>query len=421
MNNPVFEKIKQCVEYVKENAKFKPKVGLVLGSGLGNYARHMRVVSEIPYSDIPGFPVSTVKGHDGKFLFGYIDSVPCVIMKGRIHYYEGYSMSDVVLPVRVMSAIGVEYLVLTNAVGAVNKSYKPGDFMVIEDHISSFIPSPLIGENLDEMGTRFPDMSDVYNKELRGIIDTAGEQCGINLQHGILSQFTGPQYESKAEVDMMRILGADACGMSTVCEAIAAHHAGIKVCGISFISNMACGAGDGKLDHKEVQEMADAHSQDFETLISAVVSGIGKKMEDDRDTIERFIPGHEHSYKGALAEIENGRKESHWMWYIFPQLRGLGMSDTAWWYGIKDLEEAKEYIEHPILGAHLLEITEAVLKHAGEVTAAAMFGFPDDLKLRSCMTLFELVSNNSIFGEVLDAFYDGKRDENTLELLKEKE
>ncbi|WP_277406021.1 purine-nucleoside phosphorylase [Lacrimispora xylanisolvens] len=255
--NDVYEKLLSCLKSVREKTDFVPEVALILGSGLGEYAEEIEVAATIDYKDIEGFPVSTVAGHKGRFIFGYVNKVPVVIMQGRVHFYEGYPMTDVVLPTRLMGLMGAKTLFLTNASGGVNKEFKPGDFMLLKDHIATFVPSPLIGTNIGELGTRFPDMSDIYRKELRSVIKEAAKEEGIELQEGIYLQLTGPAYESPAEVQMCRILGADAVGMSTACEALAANHMGMKVCGISCITNMACGIIDQPLSHAEVQETAD--------------------------------------------------------------------------------------------------------------------------------------------------------------------
>lgn len=269
--NAVYEKLMNCYACVREKTRFVPKVAIVLGSGLGDYAEQIRVEAEVPYSEIHGFPVSTVQGHDGRFIFGYIDSVPVVCMKGRVHYYEGYDITDVVLPTRLMKLLGAEILFLTNAAGGVNTSFHAGDLMLIKDHISLFAPNPLIGENIEELGTRFPDMSHVYDLELQRIIRDTAKKNGIFLQEGVYAQLTGPSFESPAEIRMMRTLGCDAVGMSTVVEAIAANHCGMRICGISCISNLAAGMSDIPLSHKEVQEAADMAAPAFKRLLTESV------------------------------------------------------------------------------------------------------------------------------------------------------
>ena len=258
----------------KKRISFRPEAALILGSGLGNFAEKVQIVETLDYKDIEGFPVSTVPGHKGRFLFGYVEDVPMVIMQGRVHYYEGYSMKEVTLPIRLMKLMGAKVLFLTNASGGINTEYHAGDFMLMEDHISSFIPSPLIGPNDEDMGPRFPDMSDVYKKEIREIIRRVAKEEGIPLQEGVYVQFTGPAYETPAEIRMARILGADAVGMSTVCEAIVANHMGMAVCGISCITNMASGILPQPLSHTEVQETADRVAPLFERLVSKSLAAI---------------------------------------------------------------------------------------------------------------------------------------------------
>lgn len=274
--NPVYEKLMNCYKSVREKIDFGPKVAIILGSGLGDYAKNIDVVSELPYDQIEGFPVSTVVGHAGKFLFGYIDKVPVVCMKGRVHYYEGYAMSDVVLPIRLMKLLGAQILLLTNAAGGINTSFQPGDLMLITDHIACFTPNPLLGANVEELGARFPDMSTVYNADLQNIIREIACEYDIKLQEGVYTYLTGPSYESPADIRMLRVLGADAVGMSTVPEAIAANHCGMKICGISCITNMAAGILKQPLNHEEVQETADKSAKSFQKLVTEVV----KKFAD---------------------------------------------------------------------------------------------------------------------------------------------
>ena len=277
--NPVYQKLLRCYESVQKKfdfTKFTPGVAIVLGSGLGDYADDIEVVGEVDYHDIEGFPVSTVPGHAGKFIFGYVGDVPVVCMKGRVHYYEGYPITDVVLPTRLMKLMGAKILFLTNACGGINPEFKAGDFMLIEDQISVFAPNPLIGENIDELGTRFPDMSHVYDEDLRKIIRKAAKGNGIELKEGVYCQFTGPSFESPAEIRMAGKLGADAAGMSTVVEAIAANHMGMRICGISFVSNLAAGISPNPLTHEEVQEAANAAAPKFKKLITESVKNFKK-------------------------------------------------------------------------------------------------------------------------------------------------
>ncbi len=270
-----YERLITCFESIKARVPFRPKVALVLGSGLGDYADHIQVEATLDYSEIPGFPQSTVSGHKGRYVFGYVREVPAVIMQGRVHYYEGYPISDVVLPIRLMKLMGAEILFLTNAAGGVNFDFHAGDFMMITDQIASFVPSPLIGPNMDELGPRFCDMSEIYDKDLQKILRTTAQELDITLREGTYIQLTGPNYESPHEVKMCRILGADAVGMSTACEAVAANHMGMKICGISFISNLACGMTDQPLSHEEVKEAADRTAPLFRKLVTEGISRMG--------------------------------------------------------------------------------------------------------------------------------------------------
>lgn len=277
--NKEFEKINHCLEQIRSKTDFEPLMGVVLGSGLGGYASKMEVLCEIPYSEIDGFPMSTVQGHDGRFLFGYVEGVPIVAMKGRVHFYEGYEIDDVVLPIRTMGLLGAKYILLTNAAGGIDLDFEPGDLMLIEDHISSFIRSPLIGENIEELGVRFPDMSRVYDLELCDCIRRAASSEGIDIKEGTYLQTSGPQFETPTEIKMFRTLGASAVGMSTAVEAIAAHHMGLRVCGISCISNMAAGILDQPLTHSEVQITADKVAHKFERLVSGLIKEVGRLKE----------------------------------------------------------------------------------------------------------------------------------------------
>ncbi len=267
----MYNKLKTCLKSVKEKIDFQPEVALILGSGLGDYADEIKITDTVDYTEIEGFPVSTVKGHKGRFVFGYVGDTPVVIMQGRVHYYEGYQMSDVVLPTRLMGMLGAKKLILTNAAGGVNTSYKPGDFMMLTDHITTAVPSPLIGPNVEELGTRFPDMSEVYSNRLQSIIRKCAKECKIDMKEGVYVQFTGPNYETPAEIRLARVWGGDAVGMSTACEAMAARHMGMEVCGISCITNMAAGISQTELNHKEVQETADKVAKSFKELITKIV------------------------------------------------------------------------------------------------------------------------------------------------------
>lgn len=279
MGQEVYEKLMRCYKDIRSRTDFIPKVAIVLGSGLGDYAEGIRVECEVSYSELEGFPVSTVPGHAGKFIFGYVDDMPVACMKGRVHYYEGYPVSDVVLPIRLLKLMGAQILFLTNAAGGVNTSFHAGDLMMIKDHISVFAPNPLIGPNIEELGTRFPDMSAVYDKELqRLLVRTAGEN-GIFLQEGVYAQLTGPSFESPAEIRMLRTLGCDAVGMSTVVEAITANHMGMRICGVSCICNLAAGMSANPLSHQEVQEAADKSAPHFKKLVTESVKGMREFVE----------------------------------------------------------------------------------------------------------------------------------------------
>lgn len=269
-----YKVIKTAAEYIKSRVDFTPSVALVLGSGLGDFADGMDIKHTIDYSEIPGFKSSTVEGHKGRFVFGNVANVPVIAMQGRVHYYEGYDIQDVVLPIRVMGLLNAKTLILTNAAGGIDLSFKPGDFMLICDHITSFVPSPLIGPNINELGTRFPDMSTVYDLKLGSYIKECASKIGVELKEGVYLQCTGPNFETPAEIKMYSLLGASAVGMSTAVEAMAAHHMGMKVAGISCISNMAAGISKNALSHTEVNETTGKISALFSKLITAVIKDI---------------------------------------------------------------------------------------------------------------------------------------------------
>lgn len=261
------KKVENCVAQIRKKTNFVPKAALVLGSGLGALADEIQVEMSLSYEQLDGFPVSTVAGHNGRFVFGYVGDFPVVIMQGRVHYYEGYSMTDVVLPIRVMRLLGAEILFLTNAAGGISEQVEAGDLMLITDQISSFVPSPLIGSNIDAWGERFPSMDTIYDLTLQDMLRKTAQACGIKLKEGIYLQTTGPAYESPAEVRMFDLLGADAVGMSTAVEAVAARHMGMRVCGISCISNMAGGTVKEPLSHEEVKEVAERVAPLFKKLV----------------------------------------------------------------------------------------------------------------------------------------------------------
>ena len=270
-----YEKLLACRDYVRGRTDFVPRVALVLGSGLGGFASELEVACEIPYADIPGFPVSTVPGHAGKFIFGLLEGVPVVCMQGRVHFYEGYAIDDVVLPARLMKLLGAEILFLTNASGGVNRDFSAGDLMLITDHLLMFFPqNPLIGPNMDELGPRFPDMSHIYDPALCALIRETARENGVALREGVYCQLTGPSFESPAEIRALGALGVDAVGMSTAVEAVAANHCGLRVCGVSCVSNKAAGLSPTPLSHKEVQEAADKAAPLFTRLVKESI----KKM-----------------------------------------------------------------------------------------------------------------------------------------------
>ena len=283
MSNPVYEKLMKCYESFRQKIDFKPEVAIVLGSGLGDYADDIRVEAELDYHEIEGFPVSTVPGHAGKFIFGYVNDVPVVCMKGTEPYYEGDPLQDVVLPARLMKLMGAKILFLTNASGGINPSFTAGDFMMLTDHVSLWAPNPLIGANIDELGVRFPDMTHVYDADLQNSLRETAKRCGISLKEGIYAQLTGPSFESPAEIRLLHGLGIDAVGMSTVVEAIAANHMGMKICCISFVSNLAAGMTDNPLTHEEVQEAASAAAPRFRRLITEAVTDFGKLLEKETE------------------------------------------------------------------------------------------------------------------------------------------
>lgn len=266
--------MKQTIEFIKEKTNnFNPEIGIILGSGLGDFVKNFESIA-ISYSDIPGFKTSTIQGHAGKLVFAEINGKKTVIMQGRYHFYEGHHMQTVVYPVKVMKKLGIKTLIITNAAGAVNKDFKPADLMVITDHINFMGTNPLIGLNDETLGTRFPDMSDVYKKDLVKLAQDCAKEIDFDIQKGVYVASTGPSYETPAEVKMLRTLGADAVGMSTVPEAIVANYCGIKVLGISCITNYAAGITETPLCHEEVIESADIAKSKFQSLLMKVLEKI---------------------------------------------------------------------------------------------------------------------------------------------------
>ncbi|MBO7254508.1 MAG: purine-nucleoside phosphorylase [Clostridia bacterium] len=274
----VYKKLEKCLECVRKQTDFVPDVAIILGSGLGALADEIKAEAVVEYSSIEGFPVSTVPGHKGRFVFGYIGDVKVVVMQGRVHFYEGYPITDVVLPTRLMKLMGAKILFVTNAAGGANADFNAGDLMLINDHICK-VPNPLIGQNVEELGTRFPDMSAVYSERLRNIVRNVAKENNVDLKEGVYVQLTGPSFETPAEVRMCRILGADAVGMSTACEAIAARHAGMEIVGVSLISNKAAGISETPLSHEEVQEAANIAAPKFKKLVKDSVARFGEFLK----------------------------------------------------------------------------------------------------------------------------------------------
>lgn len=269
------KKAEEYAEFIREKiGNFKPDVAVVLGSGLGDIFADAKIIADVNYNDIPDFPVSTVSGHKGRFIFLRLAGKNLVVMQGRIHYYEGYTMQQTVTPICVMKLLGVKTLILTNACGGINPQFGAGDLIIITDHISSFVPSPLIGKNDDRYGERFPDMSNIYDKSLIEKMEKSAQENNIAIQKGIYVQASGPNYESPAEVKMFGILGADAVGMSTACEAMVANYLDMQVCGISMVSNKAVGLTDTPISHEEVKRVAKASA----SRLRKIIVGLLEKM-----------------------------------------------------------------------------------------------------------------------------------------------
>lgn len=270
-NKEYVQAIEQAADFLRNKGVEAPTVGLILGSGLGELANEATEAIAIPYEEIPGFPVSTVEGHAGQLVYGTLGEKKVLAMQGRFHYYEGYSMKEVTFPVRVMKALGVDSLVVTNAAGGVNHDFNPGDLMIINDHINLTGDNPLLGPNDSTLGERFTDMSEAYDKQYQEIIRESAKTLDVTLQEGVYLGLTGPTYETPAEIRMIRTLGGDAVGMSTVPEVIVARHAGIRVAGISCITNLAAGMQE-TLNHEEVVETTQRVKETFKSLVKDVVS-----------------------------------------------------------------------------------------------------------------------------------------------------
>lgn len=267
-----YKNLTLCLKQIRKKTDMVPELAIVFGSGLNKYREYIDIECIIDYHDLNNFPVSTNKMHQGRFIFGYVNKKPIVAMDGRIHYYEGYSMEQVVMPIRLMRMLGAGTLILSNAAGGIRHDFNIGDFMIITDHISSLVPSPLVGENIKELGTRFPDMSHVYNKELNNTIKKCADELNIDIKEGVYLQTTGPNYETPVEIRLYKSMGADAVGMSTACEAMAGIHCGFKVCGISCITNKAAGISEAPLSDEDVVIAAAKSSENFCKLIDLLIN-----------------------------------------------------------------------------------------------------------------------------------------------------
>ncbi len=268
------EQLNETTSFIKENYPHMPQIGIVLGSGLGNLANEIKIEKEIGYADIPHFPVSTVRGHGGTLLFGELNGKKIIVMSGRFHFYEGYSAQQVIYPIRVMKTLGVQTIFISNAAGGVNPDFNVGDLMLITDHISLFIVNPLIGKNEDILGTRFPDMSGPYSKALIAKAKTIGRRLGYNLKEGVYTGVTGPVFETRAEYKLIRALGGDAVGMSTVQEVIAAVHAGIKVFAVSVITDLGIREEENVITHEEVLAAAKEAEPKLTNLFKEMVAEV---------------------------------------------------------------------------------------------------------------------------------------------------
>ena len=272
--------VRNCLNYIRKITDFEPEIAVVLGSGLGGYTRELEeIICSIPYNRIPGFPISTVSGHAGKFVMGYLKGVPVILMDGRVHHYEGYTPEEVVLPVRVMRAMGAKVLFLTNAAGGVSEDLSPGSLVAIRDHVSMFVPNPLLGRNDPDEGERFPDMTEVYDHTLRKIMMDCAAARDIPISEGVYCQLTGPSYETPYEISILAQLGVDLVGMSTVMEAIVAKHVGMKVCGISLVTNMAAGISTSPLSHEEVKQAGKIAAESVSALITDSLCAMKRHLD----------------------------------------------------------------------------------------------------------------------------------------------
>jgi purine-nucleoside phosphorylase len=272
----MYAKLGESAEFIRSKTKIIPKVGLILGSGLGAFVDRIQNQTVLAYDEIPNFQDCSVEGHQGRLILGEVKGTPIAILQGRVHGYEGFPMEDLVFPTRLLASLGVESLILTNAAGGINLDYIPGDLVMITDHINLMGNNPLVGPNIAELGPRFPDMTEAYNLELRSTLQSAAKEISYELKTGIYAAMLGPTYETPAEVRMAGIMGADMVGMSTVPESIAANHLGIKVCGISCITNMAAGIEKGKLSHDDIKVQAVKVMESFSNLLEMAIGKMGK-------------------------------------------------------------------------------------------------------------------------------------------------
>lgn len=272
----LFQKLEEAATFIKKARDTTPRVGIVLGSGLGAFVDSIQDKVTLPYDEIPHFKKTTVEGHEGRLILGSVDGIEVAVMQGRYHAYEGHSMDQVVFPVRLLARLGIDSVILTNAAGGVNTSYNAGDLVLITDHINLSGHNPLVGPNIAELGPRFPDMTSAYDHDLRQILNTKAKELSVNLREGVYAGVLGPTYETPAEVRMVRIMGGDLVGMSTVPESIAANHLGLRVAGISCVTNMAAGIENVKLQHEDIKEQALKVMAKFSQLLCASISEIGK-------------------------------------------------------------------------------------------------------------------------------------------------
>jgi len=273
----IYQKIRDAVDAISAKSSIRPEIGMILGSGLGSIAELCTDATVIPYAEIPHFHTTSVEGHAGKVIIGNFNGVPTIFLQGRFHFYEGYSMQEVVFPTRTICGMGIQTLILTNAAGGVNTRYRPGDLMLIEDHLNLMGENPLKGPNLSQLGPRFPDLSEAYSKSCLEVMKSCASELEIETHSGVYAGLLGPTYETPAEIRMFRTLGADAVGMSTVPETIAANHLGVRVAGISCITNLAAGLSPQKLSHQEVMDNSRIGAEKMKRLLSSVVPRLKRK------------------------------------------------------------------------------------------------------------------------------------------------